>query len=83
MRNEGQFILEWVAYFRTLGFDEILVMTNDCDDGSDKMLDRLEKMGELMHIDNTELDDLPPPRARHKTRLCASCREIVRLVAAM
>jgi hypothetical protein len=60
MRNEGQFILEWVAYFRTLGFDEILVMSNDCDDGSDKMLDRLEKMGELTHIDNTELDDLPP-----------------------
>lgn len=60
MRNEGPFILEWVAYYRALGFDEILVLTNDCDDGSDKMLDRLDAMGQLTHIDNPAMDDLPP-----------------------
>lgn len=60
MRNEGPFVLEWVAYFRTLGFDEIVVLTNDCDDGSDRMLDRLQALGELTHVPNPDLDDLPP-----------------------
>ncbi len=53
MRNEGQFLLEWVAYYRALGFDEIIVLTNDCDDGTDAMLDRLDSIGDVTHIVNT------------------------------
>lgn len=60
MRNEGQFVLEWVAYYRAIGFDEILVMTNDCDDGTDLILDRLDTLGEVTHLPNPEMDDLPP-----------------------
>lgn len=60
MRNEGQFALEWVAYHREIGFDEILVFTNDCEDGLDTMLDHLAERGELTHIRNGPLDDLSP-----------------------
>lgn len=52
MRNEGQFLLEWIAYNRAIGFDKIFVVTNDCDDKSDQMLDRLERLGYLVHIRN-------------------------------
>ncbi|MGR3492981.1 MAG: glycosyltransferase family 2 protein [Shimia sp.] len=52
MRNEGQFLLEWVAHHRECGFDEIVVLTNDCDDGTDAMLDRLTTLGEVTHIPN-------------------------------
>ncbi|SMX39201.1 glycosyltransferase family 2 protein [Octadecabacter ascidiaceicola] len=60
MRNEGQFLLEWVAYYRALGFDEIIVMTNDCDDGTDLILDRLEELGHVTHVQNLAMDDLAP-----------------------
>ena len=54
-RNEGAFLLEWLAHHRVVGFTDFLVFSNDCQDGSDLMLDRLEQMGELTHLRN-----LPP-----------------------
>ena len=38
MRNEGLFVLEWVAYHALLGFDDILVFTNSCTSGSELFL---------------------------------------------
>ena len=42
MKNEGPFILEWLAYHRAIGVDDFLIYTNDCTDGTDTMLDLLE-----------------------------------------
>ena len=42
MRNEGPYILEWLAHHFTLGFDDLLIFTNFCTDNTDKILDRLE-----------------------------------------
>lgn len=50
MRNEGPFILEWVAWHRSIGFDQLLVVTNDCTDGSEALLDVLEARGLLRHL---------------------------------
>lgn len=44
MRNEGPYILEWVAHHFTLGLDDLLIFTNYCTDNTDKILDRLEVM---------------------------------------
>src|SRR6056297_965865 len=52
MKDEGPGLLEWVAHHRLAGFDRIVVFTNDCTDGTDAMLDRLEAMGELRHLRN-------------------------------
>ncbi|WP_083225671.1 glycosyltransferase family 2 protein [Neptunicoccus sediminis] len=52
MKNEGPFILEWLAYHRAIGFDDFLVYTNDCTDGTDTMLDLLQKRGLVQHRDN-------------------------------
>lgn len=45
MKNEGPFILEWVAHYKTLGFDDIIVCTNDCTDPTVEILRRLQEMG--------------------------------------
>jgi len=52
MKNEGPFILEWLAYHRAIGFDNIIVYTNDCTDGTDTMLKILERKGYVQHREN-------------------------------
>lgn len=52
VRNEGAFLLEWFAHHRACGFSDFLVFSNDCDDGTDAMLDRLEALGWLTHLRN-------------------------------
>lgn len=61
MKNEGPFILEWLAYHRAIGFDDVLVYTNDCTDGTDTMLDLLQDKGLVQHRQNPfrELDMKP------------------------
>jgi hypothetical protein len=49
MKNEGPYILEWVAHYKTLGFDTILVCTNDCSDTTVEILKRLQEMGLVIH----------------------------------
>ena len=52
MKNEGPFILEWIAYHRAIGVDDFLVYTNDCTDGTDTMLDLLQSKGLCQHRAN-------------------------------
>ncbi|MFN7053611.1 MAG: glycosyltransferase family 2 protein, partial [Gemmobacter sp.] len=51
MRNEGAFLLEWVCWYRMLGFTDILVVTNDCSDHSPALLQALAAAGWLHHLD--------------------------------
>ena len=50
MRNEGPFIVEWVTWYRMLGFTDIVVVSNDCTDRSPELLDALARAGWLHHI---------------------------------
>lgn len=52
MKNEGPFILEWIAFHRAIGVDDFLVYTNDCDDGTDELLDLLQDRGIVQRRDN-------------------------------
>lgn len=45
--------MEWLAHHRAVGFDDFLVFSNDCADGTDEMLERLQHMGELTHVRNS------------------------------
>jgi hypothetical protein len=56
IRDEGPFLLEWVAWYRMLGFENILVMHNDCTDHSPQLLARLERAGVLV-----QKRHVPPP----------------------
>lgn len=42
-------VVEWVAWYRALGFTDILILTNDCTDHSPQLLDLLEGAGWLTH----------------------------------
>lgn len=52
VKNEASFLLEWLAHHRATGFTEVLVLSNDCTDGTDAMLDRLAALGLLTHVRN-------------------------------
>ncbi len=68
MKNEAPYILEWLAHHRALGFTDFLIFTNDCDDTTDPLLDRLAETGvdgaTLIHQVNTVLK-----RGPHKSAL--------------
>jgi Glycosyl transferase family 2 len=49
MKDEGPFVVEWVAHHLALGFTDLLVYTNDCSDGTDTLLKRLEALDTGVH----------------------------------
>lgn len=55
MRNEAPYILEWIAYHQAIGVDHFLVYSNDCDDGTDILLDRLHDRGIVTHVRNDKI----------------------------
>ncbi len=55
MKDEGPFILEWVAWNHAIGIRDLVVFTNDCTDGTDRILDRLSDMGLVTHLPNPAL----------------------------
>lgn len=52
LRNEASFLLEWLAHHRHIGFTDFLIFTNDCSDGTDLMVARLQEMGLAHHVAN-------------------------------
>ncbi|MGV8951423.1 MAG: glycosyltransferase family 2 protein [Cypionkella sp.] len=52
MKNEGPFVLEWVAHHLVLGFEQIIVASNDCEDGTDLLLAALAEAGFIAHVPN-------------------------------
>lgn len=70
MKNEGPFVLEWVAYHLAIGFDRFLVYTNDCQDGTDAIFDRLAQLGLCTHLPNPAIGNQRPQ--------AAAMRDIVR-----
>ncbi|MBR2655976.1 MAG: glycosyltransferase family 2 protein [Loktanella sp.] len=50
LRNEGPFLIEWLAYHRAIGFDRFIIGANDCTDGSHEMLTRLDELGEVIYL---------------------------------
>lgn len=64
MKNEGPFILEWLAYHRVIGVEKFLVFTNDCTDGTDTFFDLLQRKGIVEHRENPFREmDLKPQHA--------------------
>lgn len=52
IKNEGPFLLEWIAFNRLIGVTDFLFYSNDCDDGSDALLDLLRDHGIVHHLPN-------------------------------
>lgn len=52
VKNEGPFLLEWIAYNRLIGVTDFLFYSNDCTDGTAELLDALAARGLLTHLPN-------------------------------
>lgn len=52
VKNEGPFLLEWIAFNRLIGVTDFLFYSNDCDDATDRMLDALAGHGVVVHLPN-------------------------------
>ncbi|MGJ8616319.1 MAG: glycosyltransferase family 2 protein [Sulfitobacter sp.] len=52
VKNEGPFLLEWIAFHRVIGVTDFLFYSNDCSDATDKLLDKLEEHGVVTHLPN-------------------------------
>ncbi|MGL4319583.1 MAG: glycosyltransferase family 2 protein [Paracoccaceae bacterium] len=63
MKNEGPFVLEWVAHHRVLGFDAIYVAHNNCTDGTNRLLRLLSDQGYIGHLRNEVGPDEIPQHA--------------------
>jgi hypothetical protein len=77
IRNEGVSILEWVAHYRSLGFDEIFVYTNNNTDGSAPLLLKLAKSGAIRLIEN-DVDPAVAPQVKayeHSLHLLPELRQ--------
>ena len=69
VKDEAPFLMEWIAYHKAIGFDDIIVASNDCEDKSDVLLDALCWEGIISHRHNivppghdaqyTALKDMP------------------------
>ncbi|MEI4261674.1 glycosyltransferase family 2 protein [Roseovarius sp. D0-M9] len=89
MKNEGPFMLEWVAYNRLIGFTDFLIYTNDCDDGTDLIAKRLDELGMAQHRQNPFKPGGSPQRSALKAArsedllkkadwlICADCDEFL------
>ena len=52
VKNEGPFLLEWIAFNRLIGVTDFLFYSNDCSDGTDRLLDALAARGLVQHLPN-------------------------------
>lgn len=52
VKNEGPFLLEWIAFNRVIGVTDHLFYSNDCTDGTAELLDALAAAGICEHLPN-------------------------------
>lgn len=50
IRDDGSYLLEWVAHHLPLGIDHFLIFSHDCTDATPALLDALEGTGVLTHV---------------------------------
>tara|TARA_R110002094_G_scaffold49275_2_gene61025 strand:- start:4599 stop:5618 length:1020 start_codon:yes stop_codon:yes gene_type:complete len=52
VKNEGPFLLEWIAFHHVIGVTDFLFYSNDCSDATDTLLDKLQEHGIVAHLPN-------------------------------
>lgn len=65
MKNEGPYLLEWIAYHRSIGVNGFIICSNDCTDATNLMLNRLDALGIINHFDNPQGPKMDPQRSAY------------------
>lgn len=68
VKNEGPYLLEWIAYHRLRGVTDFLFYSNDCDDGTDDLLTALAAHEALPGIGG-RVHHLPNPAERRNFQM--------------
>ena len=71
VRNEGPFLLEWIAYHRVIGFDTIVVYADQTLDGTGALLAALDAGGAVIHVPNPVEADPAIPGHRNRAYAAA------------
>ena len=59
MKDEGPYILEWLAYHHVIGFDHFIVFSNDCWDTTAEILQTVsDELGIVSYFENSGLHGL-------------------------
>jgi hypothetical protein len=66
IRNEGLYLLEWIAFNRAIGLADIFVYTNDNVDGSDELLQVLAHLGIIRLLRNSIASGTDPQRKAYQ-----------------
>ncbi|MEM6416063.1 MAG: glycosyltransferase family 2 protein [Pseudomonadota bacterium] len=66
VKDEAVSILEWIAHHRVIGFDQIIFFSNDCTDGTTKLLDEAAKQGLCEHYTNIVSNGLYPQQSAYR-----------------
>lgn len=64
-KDEGPYILEWIAAHQVVGIDKFYIANNNSTDGSNELLDELHKLGIVTHIDFPGTAGEPPQLAAY------------------
>lgn len=76
-RNEGPFLLEWVAYHRAIGFDQIIILSDTSKDGTEALLVKLASTRAITHIPRTEQPNIDVKGFRNRAYAHALTLDIV------
>jgi len=60
MRDDGIYVLEWIAHYLSLGFNHIILYTNDNSDGSEELLRLLASHGVITLVESEITGTVPP-----------------------
>lgn len=66
IRDEGPFLVEWIAWQRMLGFGRILIAHNDCTDHSPALLAALERAGWCETVEHRPRPAQPPKTSAYR-----------------
>ncbi|WP_158682570.1 glycosyltransferase family 2 protein [Pseudomonas alloputida] len=61
-RNERNYIEEWVAFYKSLGFEGVFIYDNVSDDGTSELLASLHAVKELTRVHWPRKEGIPPQR---------------------
>jgi len=50
VKDEGPWLLDWIAHHKAIGFTDFLIASHDCSDGTDRLLEALDHGGLITHI---------------------------------
>ncbi|CAM5221121.1 glycosyltransferase family 2 protein [Alishewanella longhuensis] len=68
-KNERPYVLEWVAYHRLMGADQIIIADNFSDDGTSQLLEALHLAGIIIRIPYPRVGEEGPQAGAYNTVL--------------